>query len=170
MAGFTETGERRLLLVRHGAAGAPPGDGGDRDRPLTPEGRRAVETQAVRFRRSALAADHGLCSPARRTRETMEILLANQSSPLEPDVTEELYLAPAGTLLSCLRRAPPEARTVLLVGHNPGLQELISALAGTASPPAAAGFPPAAAAVFAVATPWARLGPGSTRLILFQAP
>jgi len=170
MAGFVELGERRLLLVRHGAAGAPPADGRDRDRPLSPEGWRGVEVLAAHLERSALSADHGLCSPARRTRETMAILLEKQAITAEAENAEELYLAPAGTILSSLRHISAEARTVLLVGHNPGLQELVLALAGSSAPPASAGFPPATLAVFAVATPWAELGPGSTRLIQFRTP
>ncbi|HUN44903.1 MAG TPA: histidine phosphatase family protein [Stellaceae bacterium] len=170
MAGFAGPGERRLLLVRHGAAGAPPADGGDRDRPLSPEGWRGVEGLAAHLVRNALIADHGLCSPARRTRETLEILLEKQDGTAEGEIAEELYLAPAGTILSSLRRIPAGAGTVLLVGHNPGLQELVVALAGNDAPPASAGFPPATLAVFAVATPWAELGPGATRLIQFRAP
>jgi phosphohistidine phosphatase len=170
MAGFDGTGERRLLLARHGAAGAPPADGGDRERPLSPEGREAVESLAVHLREAALAADHALCSPACRTRETMKILLADQLGAPEPDVAEELYLAPAATLLACLRHVRPAARTVLLVGHNPGLHELVLALAGSTAPPSASGFPPAAIAGFAVSTPWSSLRRGGARLTLFRTP
>jgi len=170
MAGFDGTGERRLLLVRHGAAGAPPADGGDRDRPLTPDGRATVAALAADLRRDTPAVDHGLCSPARRTRETMEILLSNQSSELLPEMAEELYLAPVEVLLRCLRRVTPAAHTVLLVGHNPGLHELVLALAGKDTPPAAVGFPPAAVAGFAVATPWSALRRGAARLVLFRTP
>lgn len=170
MAGFEGTGERRLLLVRHGAAGAPPADGGDRERPLSPEGRLAVEALAAHLREAALIADHALCSPARRTRETTEIFLENQSTALKPDVEEELYLAPIETLLRCLRHVVPAARTVLLVGHNPGLHELVLALAGSNPPPTAPGFPPAAIAGFAVSTPWSSLRRGAARLSLFRTP
>ncbi|HTZ78708.1 MAG TPA: histidine phosphatase family protein [Stellaceae bacterium] len=169
MAGFAAPGERRLLLVRHGAAGAAPMGGSDRDRPLSPVGRQGVEDLAGYLRQHAMTADHGLCSPARRTRETMEILTENQN-PIDTDWSEELYLASAGTLLSALRNVPRRSATVLLVGHNPGLQELVIALAGKAAPPASGGFPPATLAAFAVAAPWSELGPGSTRLTLFRTP
>jgi phosphohistidine phosphatase len=156
--------------VRHGAAGAPPAEGGDRERPLSPEGRAAVEALAVHLREADLIADHALCSPACRTRETMEILISNQLPVLDSDVEDELYLAPIETLLRCLRRADPAARTILLVGHNPGLHELVLALAGRKPPPTAPGFPPAAIAGFAVSTPWSSLRRGAARLSLFRTP
>ncbi len=100
----------------------------------------------------------------------MEILIANQLPVPEADVEDELYLAPIETLLHCLRRTDPAARTILLVGHNPGLHELVLALSGRKPPPTASGFPPAAIAGFAVSTPWSSLRRGATRLSLFRTP
>ncbi|MGE5203733.1 MAG: SixA phosphatase family protein, partial [Acidobacteriota bacterium] len=96
---------KRLLLVRHGpAAGKAPG-GTDRDRPLTPEGRRAVEAIALRLKAVGATADLALCSTARRARETLDILLAERPLP-EVELEDALYLADAKSLQRRLRELP----------------------------------------------------------------
>jgi len=73
MAGVSQrrsAGLRRLILIRHGAAAAQTATGEDRERALTPEGRRAIAKLAPRLATIG-APDAILCSPARRTRETL---------------------------------------------------------------------------------------------------
>lgn len=135
---------RRLLLLRHAAAEAGHGKP-DAERALTPAGRRAAAALAD------AVADHPpelvLCSPARRTLETAEAL------GLEPTVEEELYLASTGVLLARLRAVDGAVGSVLLVGHNPGLERLASALSSRIVPLGTAGL-----AVIDVPGPWASIG------------
>jgi len=157
---------RHLLVVRHGPAAGKAAGGSDRERPLTPEGRLTVESLASRLRAEAPPPDRVLCSTARRAQETLDILL-REERPRELDLEEALYLADAPSLLRRLRELPDDAGSVLLVGHNPGLQELAALLGGEAI---AAGLPAAGAVLFEVAGDWSGLRPESARLRAFYSP
>lgn len=161
---------RRLLLVRHAAAAEKPAGGTDRDRPLTPEGRRAAETLGRRLGADELHPDHVLCSPARRTRETLDALEAALGPLPSADFDEALYLADARTLLDHLRAAPATATCLLLIGHNPGLEELVRALAARTSTALRSGLPAAGLAVFEISGSWPALGRATARLTAFVAP
>jgi phosphohistidine phosphatase len=116
---------RQLVLVRHGHA-EPERDGlADVDRALDDRGRK----EAIQSGQDVISADYApdllLASYARRTRDTAALLnqafgLRDEQVRLEP----VLYLASSSTLLQVLQQCPDEARTVVLVGHNPGLSEL----------------------------------------------
>ena len=160
---------RHLLLVRHGPAAGKAAGGGDRDRPLTPEGRRAVEALALRLKAEAPAPDRVLCSTARRAQETLDLLL-QEEPPTEVDLEDAFYLADALGLLRRLRELAPDARSVLIVGHNPGLQELAALLAGRGGDAIAAGLPAAGAVLFDVEGDWSELGSESARLRAFYSP
>jgi phosphohistidine phosphatase len=118
-----------------------------------------------------------LVSSARRTLQTLEAISPFADSPLvEP--MDDIYLAPWPRLLDVLRQAPETARSVMLIGHNPGLQDLALALAGPGGMAAgtaaarrmAEAFPTCALAEFAVASPWQGLGEGGGRLVRFMVP
>ena len=160
---------RHLLVVRHGHAAAKSPGGSDRDRPLTPEGRSAVEALAARLAAESPASDLALSSSARRARETLEILLEKQPG-VEVELEDSLYLADARSLLHRLRELPADAGTALLVGHNPGLQELATFLAAREHELLVAGLPPAGACLFAVEGEWSRLSPASARLRAYFVP
>ncbi|OUI95620.1 phosphohistidine phosphatase [Acetobacter indonesiensis] len=126
--------KRRLLLLRHAeAASAPAGDfseHADLARPLTAAGRTAAIRCGDWLRTHALSPDLVLCSPARRTRETLEGLQPFLHTPsLFPTrFCDAIYEAPVEALTAQIRLAPTQARTVLLVGHNPGISALASLL------------------------------------------
>src|SRR5579871_4284851 len=101
MAAFADASVSRLLLIRHGAAAAE-APGGDRERPLTLEGRQAVAALAARLRPFG-APDAIFCSPARRTVETWEILAGALAPAPTPDCSDWLYLADHSLLLHHLR-------------------------------------------------------------------
>lgn len=120
-----------------------------------------------------LRVDLVLCSSTRRTRETLE-LLAPAFDRAEVLVEDGLYGGGENELLERLREAPESADTVALIGHNPGMQDLASALAGQ-DPGAEAArlrerFPTGALAVFEIDGAWRELGPGSARLVSFTVP
>lgn len=160
----------RLLLVRHGLAGARRASGSDRDRRLTPAGRLAVQSVGTRLRPLGPAPDLALCSPALRTCETLDLLLAAWRATPEVVLDDLLYLADAPTLLGQLRAVPPETETALLVGHNPGLEELARQLALSSAQSFPAGFPASGAAVFEVTGHWSELSQASARLAAFITP
>ncbi len=111
-----------LTLLRHAKSGWDDPVTRDFDRPLNPRGRRAARTVGREMKAQGLAFDLVLASKARRVIETLDEV-ESAYGPLEPDYDERLYLAGTGTLLEIVRRAPDVER-LLLVGHNPGLEEL----------------------------------------------
>lgn len=147
----------------------------DLDRPLNARGRRTAHAMRRAMRELGLTPDLILVSPARRTLETMAALEPWEDTPLVEPMAD-LYLASEARLLATLREVAETVRTVLLIGHNPGLHELVIALT---DPRLSAeklvrdvnqGFPTTALAEFAISRPWARLGIGGGRLMRFLSP
>jgi phosphohistidine phosphatase len=166
---------RQLLLLRHAKSSWDDPSLSDHARPLNARGRRAAAAMAAAMRDLGLAPEVVLVSSARRTLQTLEALGPLPDSPIvEP--MDALYLAPWPLLLEAVRGVPETARSVLLIGHNPGLHELSLALAGAAGMGSGAarrladGYPTGALAEFGVATPWRLLDAGGGRLVRFLAP
>ena len=157
----------QLLVLRHGHAEQEPpaAGGGDFARPLRAKGRRLVGVLAPRVQ--ALDPDLILSSPSLRTRETVEHL--ELSAPV--DYLEPLYAADADELLDAVRELSShdvQPETVLLVGHNPGVHQLILELTGGEQLP---GFPPSALAVLTLDVEhWWQADTGSGRLTALHLP
>ena len=116
---------KTLTLLRHAKSGWDDGVQRDFDRPLNPKGRRAAQTIGRHLRREALAFDHVVASPAQRVVETLAEVEAGYGASLSPAWDKRLYLASAETLLELVRALPDAHARVLLVGHNPGLEDLV---------------------------------------------
>ncbi len=124
-----------------------------------------------------LVPDLVLVSPSRRTTQTLEALEPWDETPLIEPI-ESLYLADPPQLLAALHGVAETVRSVMLIGHNPGLHDLALSLAGPhalahpgpAEKALAAGFPTAALAEFVVAGSWWDLREGGGRLIRFLTP
>jgi phosphohistidine phosphatase len=164
---------RRLLLLRHAKAVAPAG-GRDAERQLAPRGREAAPQMAAYMAREHLIPDLALVSPARRTRETWDLV-----RPALGDVPERfeprIYEASVERLLAVLREVEPDARSLLLVGHNPGLEDLARLLVGFGDRYAFARmmqkFPTSGLAVLDLQVEdWAEAAPRSGRLDRFVTP
>ncbi|MDR3535290.1 MAG: histidine phosphatase family protein [Acetobacteraceae bacterium] len=167
---------RQLLLLRHAKSAWDDAKKADRDRPLNHRGRRAAATMRRAMRELGLVPDVVLVSTAKRTLETLEALEPWDDAPLiEP--MDQLYLADVQQLLAALHGVAETVRSVLLIGHNPGLHELAVTLAGPhgleqgeAGKRLAQGFPTGALADFAIAGPWWQLDEGGGRLQHFLTP
>jgi phosphohistidine phosphatase len=120
---------KRLFLFRH--ARAIPAEPGVQDsaRPLLPSGAQDAGAVALYIRRQGYAPDLILSSNAARATQTAEIVLKQIRAPVK--YHEVLYLATAAKLLATVQAAPAAASGLMLVGHNPGLQELLTLLART---------------------------------------
>lgn len=114
---------KNLTLLRHAKSGWDDPVSRDFDRPLNPRGRRAARTVGLEMKAQGLAFDRVLASPARRVVETLEEVEAAYG-PLRPDYDQRLYLASTATLLEIVRGTPDRVERLLLVGHNPGLEEI----------------------------------------------
>ncbi|MEU1618945.1 histidine phosphatase family protein [Streptomyces sp. NPDC005722] len=170
-----EAGPRRLVVLRHAKSAWPP-DVPDHDRPLGPRGRRDAPAVGRWLRESGHPPDLVICSTSRRTQETWELaaaaLGAKRSVPVRLD--ERVYAATARALLDVLREAPEDAGSLVLVGHNPGVQDLVLRLTGQARADAllraADKFPTSALAVLTWSEPWSALAPERARLEDFAVP
>src|ERR1700740_2439544 len=121
---------KRLTLMRHADARWNDPGMSDLERPLNRRGSTAAEGMASRLLELELVPDLLLVSPARRTQQTAEILARELSLPERRVLREEsLYLASAADLLKVIERTGPRVAHVLLVGHNPGVSELMQRLA-----------------------------------------
>ncbi|GLW08934.1 phosphohistidine phosphatase [Microtetraspora sp. NBRC 13810] len=147
---------RTLIVLRHAKAGEAPGRP-DRERPLTERGERDAKLAGVTLRDLGLSPTRVFCSPAVRTRRTAELALAELAPGAPVSFERGIYEAYADELLDLVRAAEPETPTLMLVGHNPGVHELVMGLTGRERDP---GFPPGAFAVIESADPWAELTAG----------
>jgi len=118
---------KRLLLLRHAKA-VTNGAGGDHARPLAPRGRSAAPLVGRAMRAAGYIPDLVLCSGARRTAETWELVAPELRAKPKGEITEALYLAPWNAILKRIREVPDSVGTVLVVGHNPGLEDCARAL------------------------------------------
>lgn len=163
----------QLILLRHAKSSWDDARQPDKDRPLNQRGRQAASRMRIVMRDLGMAPDLVLVSSARRTLETLEALEPWADMPLTESL-DALYLATAGQVLEAIRAVPETVRTVLVIGHNPGLHDLALTLCADPGAPAArdlaAGFPTSALAEFVISTPWTRLTPGGGRLMRFLTP
>lgn len=121
---------RRLVLLRH-AKSAWPDDLADHERPLAGRGRREAPLAGRWLADSVPEIDLVVCSSAVRTRQTWDLVVAQLAGDPELRVEDRVYEASAAGLLDLVRRLPDDAQTVLVVGHNPGLEDLVGLLSGT---------------------------------------
>lgn len=166
---------RRLHILRH--AKSSWGDAGldDFDRPLNRRGERAAAALGVYCRQIGLAPDHVICSPARRTQMTWAAIAPYLSSltSLPPPRTIEqppaAYGADARTWRALIAAVPNDTAALLIVGHNPGLEDLARSLSG--GDPRLTAFPTAAFATIAFdAAGWRQAMAGTGLLEDFQVP
>jgi phosphohistidine phosphatase len=119
-----------VVLLRHAKAKRPDGLIEDFDRTLNKRGRAAAPLMGTQFRRLKIRVDAVLCSSAKRTRETLELFASAANLKAKPVFEDELYLADPDDLLDRLRALPKSVKSVLVVGHNPGIHQLAIELAG----------------------------------------
>jgi phosphohistidine phosphatase len=165
---------RDLLLVRHAKSAWDDPSLFDHDRPLAPRGEKAVRRLREYLTRSEYRPDVVLCSSSRRTVDTLEGIRAAVPKRARIDVVDELYLADADTLVTLLRAIDAEVGCAMLVGHNPGLEDLAALLAGAGDAglrtQLAAKFPTGALVALSFDGAWANLGAGAARIDALFVP
>lgn len=165
---------RDLLLLRHAKSSRDDAGLADFDRPLSKRGRRDAPHMGELLAARGWTPDHAIVSPALRTRQTWDLVrpaLGNVATRYD----ETIYEASPEAILAAIRAAPPGARRLLVIGHNPGLEDLSAILASDRSDaPALAAlrekFPTGALARFAVEAEWRNLAGGGGRLTDFVRP
>lgn len=159
---------RRLVVLRHAKSAWPAGVP-DHERPLAPRGRRDAPAVGQALARADRLPDLAVCSTAVRARLTWELASAQWGTPPPVRYDERVYAADVPELLDVVRETPGQVGTLLLVGHNPGLEELVLELAGDALDGALddvrTKFPTSAIAFLSWhGATWAALAPGTALL------
>ena len=156
---------RELILLRHAHAGSHTTGPDDRDRVLSEVGVQEARAAGAWLREQGLLPDRVLCSPAARTRETLAVL--GDLGVVEVREEPSIYEASPGTL-AALVDANRDANRLLLVGHNPGLEQL-AALMHSGQTGDYRGMPPAGIAVLKLPVD-AAIAPGIASLTAFWWP
>ncbi|WP_374943674.1 histidine phosphatase family protein [Sphingomonas sp.] len=160
---------KTLTLLRHAKSGWDDMNLRDFDRRLNPKGKRAATVMGRHMRDANLAFDRVVASPAVRVVETLDGVASGYGRTLAPVWDKRLYLAAASTLLDVVHELAPEHDRVLLVGHNPGLEDLVLLLAADAGE-AADKYPTATLAELTIGDAWTDASEGKAELVRFVRP
>jgi phosphohistidine phosphatase len=147
-----------LILLRHGKSDWSGGEA-DHLRQLARRGRHQAPVAGRWLADNVGVIDLAVVSPAERTRETWRLAAAELTVPPPVREDDRVYAASAPSLLGVLRELPGELATVVLVGHNPGLEELVASLTGRTVP-----MPTSALAVIDLSGSWSAAGNSAAEL------
>lgn len=120
---------KTLVILRHAKSDWADATLQDFDRPLNERGREAAPLMGRFIAQLGLAIDLVLVSSAKRTRETWALVEPHVGAHAKADIRRDLYLADADALMTALRQIDDEHERVMIIGHNPGLEDLVLALA-----------------------------------------
>ncbi|MDF7774217.1 histidine phosphatase family protein [Sphingomonas sp. AOB5] len=165
---------KTLTLLRHAKSGWDDPVARDFDRPLNTKGHRAAQAVGRYMKAIGLSFDHVAASPAVRVVETLGEVELGYGSELAPAWDQRIYLASAATLLDLVHELPEGAASVLIAGHNPGLEELVLTLIPDGDhlrDDVEVKFPTASLAEMRFAVErWSDVKPGAGELIRFTRP
>jgi len=165
---------KTIYLLRHAKSSWADSDLADRDRPLAPRGWRAARAMAAHLEEREILPDLVLCSPARRTRETLDGI-SESVAGARVEIDEGLYGADAREILHRIQRLPPTSDSVLIIGHNPGLEEVAELLLTPGGHDASLDqmqekYPTGALATFVAPGAWSEVEEGTCVLRAFIRP
>lgn len=144
--------EHTLILLRHGKSDWS-GDDADLARPLADRGRRQAQEAGRWLAANIDRIDLAVVSPATRARATWDLVSAELEAPPQTRIDDRVYTTSASALLGVVQELPDDVDTVVIVGHNPGIENLVSLLTGESVP-----MPTSALAVIAVPVSWSTAG------------
>lgn len=167
---------KTLTIFRHAKSGWDAPVDRDFDRPINERGIKGAKLIGRHFRAKGWSFDHVVSSPAVRCTETLDALWEGYGEILHPNWDRRIYLASGATLLDVVQDLPEDANSVLMCGHNPGLEDLILMLVPDVAGDALRDsveqkFPTAAAAElqFDIDT-WTEVGTGKARFVRLIRP
>lgn len=165
----------RLLVLRHGKSDWTSGAARDFDRPLNARGRKAAPLVGTHMATHGLLPDRILCSPALRTRQTLELVLPHLPSTSDVEMPQALYDDSDLGYVQILGEMGGDARCLMVVGHNPACQDTVLDLAGTGErglrEVAAHKYPTATLSVLDLAVDdWRDIRPGCGHLAALAQP
>ena len=151
--------ERTLIVLRHAKSDWSGGEA-DIDRTLNHRGQRQAPDAGSWLAENFPGIDLAIVSPATRARSTWVLASAELSESPEARIDDRAYAASVNDLLQIVRELPDELHTVILVAHNPGLEDLVYVLAGESVT-----LSTSALAVLTVPGPWAELTASTAVLV-----
>jgi phosphohistidine phosphatase len=125
---------KTLLLLRHAKAENAAAGSSDMNRALNERGKKEAQAIGTFIRKQNLTFELVLCSPAGRARETAELVLAAAEVTANVRYDQRIYEASPRQLLEVISEVVEDKSAVLLVGHNPGMEDLLRTLTGTGEP------------------------------------
>jgi len=159
---------RELLILRHAKSDWNAGSLGDFERPLAKRGKRDAPRMGEWLYREGLVPDLVVSSPAERAKQTaLKVCESMDFKKKKIHWDKDIYDADVPALLKVLSRCPAKVTTILLIGHNPGLEELLRFLAGdeVETPPDGKLLPTATLARLEMPNVWSDLDPGCAQLV-----
>ena len=164
---------RRLMLLRHAKA-VPQGTMADEERPLAQRGRRDTPMIGKFAASRDFVPDLALVSSSVRTRETWDLFAAEFSARPQHRFEPRLYSAPAERILELARAVPDSVEVLLMVGHNPGFEDLARQLTAAGETDALIRFggsmPTASLALIELPGDWSTIQPRTGRMEVFVTP
>lgn len=121
---------KNLLLLRHAKSSWKDPDLADFERPLNDRGRKAATSLGRYLAKEDVSIDLVISSPAVRARQTIELVLRSAKRSVELRFDQLIYEANPARLLEIISQIEDERKSVMLVGHNPGMEELLALLVG----------------------------------------
>ena len=165
---------KTLTLLRHAKSGWDDAALRDFDRTLNAKGKRAATIIGRHLRAEGIEFDRVVASPAVRVMETLDAVETGLGRKLAPQWDRRLYLASAETLIDVMRELPDEVARILIVGHNPGLEDLVLTLtldeAGALRDAVEEKYPTASLAQMTFAQGWDGVAAGTATLTRFVRP
>ena len=164
---------KKLVLMRHAKSSWDDPDLEDHERPLTARGRKAAAQIAKYLEDSRLAPTIVLCTTAARARETLELIRPALGDSATVKIEPKLYGAGSKELLARIRRVSQAAPSILVVGHNPAIQDLVLELVpdGPLADQIRRKFPTAAVATLHIRVgEWRNVAPAKASLVEFVTP
>jgi phosphohistidine phosphatase len=164
---------KRLYILRH-AHTTPSGDGGDRERKLTPQGLQDARVLGETMKAKGYVPDFILCSPVTRTRQTHE-QICEGIGKIQTEFPKSIYEGGYGELLSLTQGTDDQFSSLMVVGHNPSIHQFAASLALDDGHPAfnmlALGYAPATLTVLDIPhASWKDLQPGENKIVEMIEP
>ena len=158
---------KRLMILRH-AQTAPAGEGGDRERKLTPQGLEDARMRGETMKAKNYVPDFILCSPVTRTRQTLDQIAATLGK-IQTEFQKVIYEGGYDEILSLVRSVDDSCMALLVVGHNPAIHQFAASMAREDHDlmnSLSSGYAPATLTVLDVPrASWADLQPGENSII-----
>lgn len=121
---------KTLYLLRHAKSSWDDQSLADFDRPLNKRGENSAPVMGQLMRERKIRPDLIICSPAKRTRQTAKLALKRAKTEAEVLFDERAYMSSKSNLCRILTELDDAVESVLLIGHNPGLDDLLGSLTG----------------------------------------